>query len=210
MTPQTAVIARNEATKQSQREGGGESSVWLRPLVYEAVEFGGVVADDLLADGCGEVAELALDVFLRVGPYAVGVREIRAPHDVVLAEFVDEFDANWVALIGGVALAAPVFAGRHLQVELLELVLPLGVHALQDVGDPAGAGLADDELDAGVVFEHAREDHRQQYLRHIHLEARDPGGAGGERHFWCELCKIAPHTAADRMEMHRQSARRDR
>jgi hypothetical protein len=52
-----------------------------------------------------------------------------------------------VALVGGVALAAPVFAWRHLQIELLELVLPLGVHALQDVGDPAGAGLADDELD---------------------------------------------------------------
>src|SRR5690348_9709524 len=77
---------------------------------------------------------------------------------------VEEFDADRVALIGGVALAPPVFARGHLQIELLELVLPLGVHALQDVGDPAGAGLADDELEAGVVLEHAREDHRQQNL----------------------------------------------
>ena len=71
------------------------------------------------------------------------------------------------------------------------------------------AGLADDELDAGVVFEHAREDHRQQHLRHVHLEAGDAGGARGERHLWRQLGKVAPYPAADRVEMHRQSARRD-
>ena len=104
--------------------------------------------------------QLALNVFLRIRPHAVGVREVRAPHDVVLAELVEQFHADRVALIGGIALAPPIFARRHLQIELLELVLPLGVHALQDIGNPAGAGFADDELDAGVMLEHARKDHR--------------------------------------------------
>src|SRR5262249_37253720 len=57
-------------------------------LIHEAVELGGVVADDLLAGDGGQVAQLALDVFLRIGPHPVGVREVRAPHDVVLAELV--------------------------------------------------------------------------------------------------------------------------
>ena len=85
-----------------------------RRSIDEAVEFGGVVADDFLAGGVGQVAEFALDVFLRVGPDAVGVREVRAPHDVVFAELVEEFHADRVALVGGVALAAPVVARRHL------------------------------------------------------------------------------------------------
>src|ERR1700724_4203464 len=85
-----------------------------RRSVHEAVEFGGVVADDLLAGGGGQVAELALDVFLRIRPHTVGVREIRTPHDVVFAELVEEFHTDRVALVGGVALAAPEFTGRHI------------------------------------------------------------------------------------------------
>src|SRR5215471_19668928 len=111
--------------------------------IHKSVEFGGVVADDLLADGGGQVAELALDVFLRIRPHAVGVREVRAPHHVVFTDLIDELHADRVALVGGVALAPPILAWPHLQIELLELVLPLGVHAIEDIGDPAGAGLAD-------------------------------------------------------------------
>src|SRR5262249_34878600 len=80
------------------------------PLISEAVEFGGVIADALFARAGGQVAELALDVLLRVRPDAVGVWEVRAPHDVVLAKLVEQFHADWVALVGRVALPAPVFA----------------------------------------------------------------------------------------------------
>src|SRR6266404_7430536 len=84
-------------------------------LIHKPVQLRGVVANDLAACVLGQMAELALDVFLRVGPDAIGVREIRAPHDVVLAELVEQFHADRVALVGGVALAPPVFAGPHLQ-----------------------------------------------------------------------------------------------
>jgi hypothetical protein len=36
----------------------------ITALIYEAIELGGVVADDLALSLCGKVAELALDVFL--------------------------------------------------------------------------------------------------------------------------------------------------
>jgi hypothetical protein len=51
--------------------GGGDagrvpsaSTRSITALIYEAVELGGVVADDLALSLCGKVAELALDVFL--------------------------------------------------------------------------------------------------------------------------------------------------
>src|SRR5438552_737841 len=95
-------------------------------LIDEAIELRRVVADDLLAGGLGQVTEFALDVFLRIRPHPVGMREIRAPHDVVLAELLQQLHADRVSLIGGVALAAPALARLHLEVQALELVLPLG------------------------------------------------------------------------------------
>src|SRR4051812_11670584 len=47
------------------------------------------------------------------------------------------------ALISRIALAIPVFARFDFEIEFLELVLPLGVHAVEDIRDPTGAGLAD-------------------------------------------------------------------
>jgi hypothetical protein len=57
-----------------------------RQSIHEAIEFGGVVADDLAAGSFRQMAELAPDVLLRIGPDAVGVREVRALRDVVRAE----------------------------------------------------------------------------------------------------------------------------
>jgi len=37
-----------------------------------------------------------------------------------------------------------------------------------------------------------------------------PAARGSKRYLWRELRKIAPHAAADRVEMHRQPARRHR
>src|SRR3989442_11370904 len=107
----------------------------------QAVERGGVVADDLPPGGGRQVAELALDVLLGVGPHAVWMREVGAPHDLVGAELVDQLHADRVGLVRRPALPLPVAARLHLQREVLELVLPLGIHAPQHVGDPADAGL---------------------------------------------------------------------
>src|SRR6516165_7646858 len=130
------------------------------PLVHEAVELGGVLADDLVPGVSGQMAELLPDVFLRIRPDAVRVREVRGPHNVALADLLDELDADRVGLIGRIALAPPVFTRRHLELELFELILPLGIHAVEHVGDPADPSLADDDLEAGMALEHAAEDHR--------------------------------------------------
>src|SRR5687767_12662038 len=83
----------------------------LREL--EAVQRGGVLADDLAAHGGRQVAELALDVLLRVRPDAVGMREVRAPHHLVHAQLVEELHADGIGLVRRPALALPVLAGRH-------------------------------------------------------------------------------------------------
>src|SRR6266850_6828787 len=76
----------------------------------EAVERGGVVADDLAADLRGQVPQLAVDVLLGVRPHAVGMREVRAPHDLVHAQLVEQLDADRIGLVRRPALALPVLA----------------------------------------------------------------------------------------------------
>ena len=83
----------------------------------EAVEAGGVFPEDLALDGLVDAGHFAGDEVLAVGPDAVGVGEVGAPHDVVLAEDVDEADADGVALVGREALAAPVLRRLHLELE---------------------------------------------------------------------------------------------
>src|SRR5262249_1679351 len=132
----------------------------------EAVERRGVVADDLLPRGGGQVAELALDVFLRIRPDAVRMGEVGAPHDLVLAQLVEQLDADRIRLVRGPALALPVLARRHREREVLELVLPLGIHAPEHVGDPADARLAEHQANPRIVLEHAAEDHGREHVRH--------------------------------------------
>ena len=99
--------------------------------------------------------------------------EVAAPHDVVLAEDVEQPDADRIALVGGEALSAPVFRRLHGQRQILELILPLKIHVLEDVGDPADAALADHQLQARVGFQHAAVDRLHDDLRHRKLEAGD-------------------------------------
>src|SRR5579863_7562264 len=80
--------------------------VFSNPSVgRETVEPRGVVADDFAPDGLRQFTEFAFDVFLRIGPDAVGMREIRTPHDVVRADFIDQPNADAVALIRRITLA---------------------------------------------------------------------------------------------------------
>src|SRR6516165_10195803 len=103
-------IARSRVSSRSQLE----RCVW-RALIHEAVKLGGVLADDLVPGRLRQMAKLFVDIFLRIRPNAVGVRKVRGPHDVTVADLVDQLDADRVGLIGRVALAAPVFAGPHLE-----------------------------------------------------------------------------------------------
>src|SRR6185436_14353930 len=108
----------------------------------EAVEARGVLAGDLATHVGRQVSQLPLDVLARVRPHAVRMREVRSPHDLVDAELVEQLHADRVGLVRRPALALPVPGRRHLQREVLELVLPLGVHPPEHVGDPADARLA--------------------------------------------------------------------
>src|SRR5262249_39242966 len=160
---------------------GGLKWRWLR-LLHEAVEPARVLADDLAAHIRGQMAELALDVLGRVRPDAVGMREVRGPHDVVHAELVQELHAHLVGLEGRLALALPVLAGQHAEAQVLELVLPLEVHAVEDVGDPADAPLTPHQGDARVPLEHAAVDHAHEDHGHEHLERGDVHGESGAGH----------------------------
>src|ERR1700730_1470565 len=112
--------------------------IWrLLSLLHEPVELAGILADDLPADVRGQMPELALDVLRGIRPDAIGMREIRGPHDIVDPELVEELHADLVGLEGGLALPPPVLARSQAQAEVLELVLPLEVHAVADAGNPA-------------------------------------------------------------------------
>ena len=95
-----------------------------------------------------QVAELLGDVLGGVRPHAVGVRVVGAPHQGLDAHVVDQLGADAVELEGGLALPPPVVARLHLEPEVGEAVLPLEVHAVERVGNPADAALA--ERDAHV------------------------------------------------------------
>src|SRR6059058_2140883 len=131
-------------TSTRMRTSSGRSVPRTRS-VDEAVEPARVLADDLLSDVGRQVPELTLDDLTGVGPDAVGVGEVRAPHDVVDPNLVEQLDADAIRLVGRLALAAPVLARSQAQSEVLELVLPFRIHALEDVRDPADAALADDD-----------------------------------------------------------------
>jgi len=60
----------------SVNERTGSAAAVQRPLIHKSVELGGILADDLVAGGCGQMAELFLDVFLGIRPDAVRVREV--------------------------------------------------------------------------------------------------------------------------------------
>src|SRR4029453_13490994 len=105
------------------------------------------------------MTQLALNELARVGPHPVRVGEVRAPHDGIVPQIVEQLDADAIALVGRPALSTPVLARPLSEAELLELILPPPVHAGSRVAAPADPALADDDLDVGVTLEHAGEDH---------------------------------------------------
>src|SRR5260370_15110389 len=79
-------------------------------LIHQAVELGGVLAGDLVDHLRRQSGELLVDVFCRFLPDAVRMRVIRAPHDGLDADIVDQLGADRVELEGRPALAPPILA----------------------------------------------------------------------------------------------------
>src|SRR6266571_7832070 len=119
-------------------------------LFQESVELPGILARDLAHDVGRQVAELLLDILAGLGPYAVGVRVVGGPHERLGAHLVDELGTDAVELERRLALAPPVVARLHRQPEVAEAVLPLEVHAVERVRDPADAALPEPDLQIGI------------------------------------------------------------
>src|SRR2546422_872194 len=54
------------------------------------------------------------------------------------------------------ALAPPVVARLHREAEITEAILPLEVHAIERVGDPADPALAEHDVEVRIALEHRR------------------------------------------------------
>src|SRR5262247_3219177 len=93
----------------------GEWWPFRGPHLDQSVELAGVLADDLALDGRADAGEVLGDPLLRVGPDAVGVRIVRAPHDVVLADQRDHRRDGRLVLVRRVPLPAPQLARLHRQ-----------------------------------------------------------------------------------------------
>src|SRR5713101_5688307 len=100
------------------------------------VEPGYVLAGDLAAHARRYLGEILVENALRVRPDAVGVRVVRAPDDVVLADQRDDRLQILVLLVGDVALAAEIVAGLQLEAEGPPAVGVFGVETVEDVGQP--------------------------------------------------------------------------
>src|SRR5215471_9326153 len=122
---------------------GIRSRMRALPLLDQAVELPRVLAGDLVGYLGGQVPELLRDVFGRLRPHPIAVRIVGAPHERLHPHVLDELGADPVELEGRLALPPPVVAGLHLEPQVVEAVLPLEVHAVEGVGNPADAALAE-------------------------------------------------------------------
>src|SRR5579885_1801656 len=147
---------------------------WWPRLVDQPVELAGVLAGHLVDHLGRQMAELVVDVLLRLRPHPVRMREVRAPHQRLDAHVLDQLGADAVVLEGRAALVAPVLARQLLQLEVLVLILVLEIHAVDDVGNPADAAFAEDDADVREALEHRRAHQVGQDRRQRHLEAAQP------------------------------------
>src|SRR5260370_842871 len=119
--------------------------------------------------------------WIRPGTYsrpAEPMRLVGAPHQRPLADLVHHLGADPVELEGGLALPPPVVTGLHREPEIPEAVLPLEIHPVEGVGDPADAALAEGDADPRVALEDGGADDGGEDVDEVHLEA---GYGGGER-----------------------------
>src|ERR1700719_10521 len=129
---------------------------------------------DLVHDLGRQALELLLDVFRGFRPYAVGVRIIGAPHQRFDPDVVDELGADPIELEGRAALPAPVFARLEVY-QIAEPILILEIHAVERVGEPADAALAETDAEVRIAFEHPGADDRGDDVDQVHLKTGDVG-----------------------------------
>src|SRR5215470_1501348 len=201
-----SALAAGEKSASSPRSSMTRRAIaWRRPrldrsdirLLDQAVEIPCVLADDLVGHVRRQMAELLLDVLGGLGPHAVAVWIVGAPHERLHADVVDELGADAVELEGGLALPTPVVAGLHLEPEIVEAVLPLEVHPVESVGQPADAALSEGDADVGIALEHGAADHGGQDVDEVHLEA---GHGGEERSALGVADGLVPHAGRHRRE----------
>src|SRR5262249_27425281 len=130
----------------------------------EPVEVARVVAEDALPRRRRHALEVLLDGLPGVRPRAVGVRVVGRPHHPVVAQRVDDTQADEVGLERRPHLAPEVLARAHRELEAAlrapefpgveELAIRV-VHALQHVRQPADAGLGEDDLETRMALEGA-------------------------------------------------------
>src|SRR5215831_12450757 len=116
----TSAAAKKNATAANPKAYGwplsrGCSMKWL---VDQPVELARIGAGDHLGHLGRYLGELLLDVLVGVGPHAVAVRVVGAPHQALGTHVVDQLGADAVELEGSLALAAPVVRRLHLQPEV--------------------------------------------------------------------------------------------
>src|SRR5919108_4113156 len=145
------------------------SGVYSKSMVSEPVQRAGVVAEDPLPGAGRHVLEVVLDGLARLRPRAVGVGIIRRPHHAIVAEDVEQTQADVIRLEGRPHLALEVPARLHGEGEPAVALPELGgvdelvvgvVEPLEHVGQPADAGLGQDDPQPRVALERAREDDR--------------------------------------------------
>src|SRR5689334_25390948 len=100
------------------------------------------------------MAELVLDVLLRIGENAVGVGIIRSPHHSLGPELLQQRHTGIVVLESRTALTVPIIAGFLLQrYAAFVAILIFLVHALENVRDPAYAALAEHDAQIRIALE---------------------------------------------------------
>src|SRR5215471_3954141 len=175
-----AMYATRPSTTTCPPPGQSKYPTWRSPCALalmlgglaQVVELDHVLRRDLAPHALRQHAEVLFDELPRVGPEAVGMRIVRAPDDVVLADQRDDRLHVLVLLIGDITLALEVVAGLQLEAERAAAVLVLRVEPVEHVGQPRDARLAEDEVEGRVLLAAARGDDRDEHFHGVELEER--------------------------------------
>src|SRR5216683_7630540 len=87
-------ILRSEDSAQD------EDSRCSSSIQIDVVQLRCILADDLMGHAFRHALEILLDYLKRIRPGRIGMREVRGPHEVILAEVVEQHRADRIVLEG--------------------------------------------------------------------------------------------------------------
>src|SRR5262245_39076299 len=127
---------------------------------WDAEVFGGVAGGDALAFGGRKVVEGAIEERAGARPVGSLERVKRLPEQVFQADLLAVLEGAGIDVEGCFRVALEVLAGQHLEVEAgVEAVVPVHpVDLLEEVGQPAGAGAGEAELQRRELVQDAAQD----------------------------------------------------